>query len=197
VCVEAVHRFEHSKLHGETEALCYQLISACFRDGIWTPGKGANVDKVLTKIQKMGGVPAITNAPTPAPCVLPLRSWNEHSLWDWNDGSVAGRLHDRVAELLERHGPCVGVLWVCPWYHRFDADADDTLVYRGCGRNDDDRRMSEQLYRGQVGWHAVVCFAYRFCGQPMHVQVLDNHSATGPWRWIDAEEFHTLYTMSV
>jgi hypothetical protein len=53
---------------------------------------------------------------------------------------------------------------------------------------------------GMVGWHAVVCFAYRFCGDDeMHVLVRDNHdaAANGPQRWIDVEELDTLYTLSV
>ena len=54
-----------------------------------------------------------------------------------------------------------------------------------------------ELFDGQAGWHAVVCFGYRFRGDQMHVLVLDNHDATGPRRWIHVKELHTLYTLSV
>ena len=205
VCVEAKHRLEYEKLHGEgtfprrAAVPCDLLIEACRRDGIWEPGKGANVGAVLTKILQMGGVPATTTAPAPASCVLlPLRSWKRHR---WNDEFDGGLSPERVAALLDGHGPCVGVLWVCPWYRHFDAGRDDALVYRGCGRGEDDRRESWRLYRhkGGVGSHAVVCVAYRFCGEQMHVLVRDNHSAAanGPQRWVDVEELDTLYTLSV
>ncbi|OEL26983.1 hypothetical protein BAE44_0011998 [Dichanthelium oligosanthes] len=197
VCVEAVHRLEHEKVHGEGTFKCmattpYKLLIECLRDRIWIPRKGANVGAVLAKIQQMGGV-AITGAPTPT---LPLHSWKEHR-WDDSDGGLSP---ERAAALLDSHGPCVGVLWVCPWYFEFDAGIDDVLVYRGCGRSEVDRRESWDLYRSEgVGSHAVVCFAYRFCGGQMHVLVRDNHSAVanGPQRWIDVEELDTLYTLSV
>lgn len=92
------------------------------------------------------------------------------------------------------------LLWVSRSYRRYDADRDDALVYTsgGCGRSDDARRREiEALYPGQVGWHAVVCFGYRFRSGQMHVLVLDNHTPTGPRRWIHVDEFHTLYTLSV
>ena len=198
VCLEAKHRLEYEKVHGEGTfphwVLDYDLlIEACRRDRIWIPGKGANVGKVLDKIEQTAGVPVTTTAPAPAQPWLPLRSWRPHS-WD------AGLSPTSVAELLDSHGPCVVVLWVCPWYKYFDAAAgDDALVYRGCGRSEDDREQSKRLYGDQTGWHAVVCFGYRFCGGQMHVLVRDNHdaAANGPQRWIDAEEIHMLYTLSV
>jgi hypothetical protein len=53
----------------------------------------------------------------------------------------------------------------------------------------------------RVGWHAVVCFAYRrfFCAEEMHVLVLDNHDdkTGGPRRWVHVEEVDTLYTLAV
>ena len=50
-----------------------------------------------------------------------------------------------------------------------------------------------------MGWHAFVFIAYHFCGEQMHVLVRDNHdaAANGPQRWVDVEEIHTLYTLSV
>ena len=88
---------------------------------------------------------------------------------------------------------------MCPWYRHFDAVRDDALVYRGCGRSEDDWEQSKRFYGDQTGWHAVVCFGYRFCGGQMHVLVRDNHdaAANGPQRWVDVEEIHTLYTLSV
>ncbi|KAG2581324.1 hypothetical protein PVAP13_6KG240300 [Panicum virgatum] len=200
VCVEAKHRLEYEKLHGAGTFKCraapaapYRLLIACRLDGTWMPGEGACVGAVLTKIQQMGGVPA-----APAPCVLPLRSWQEHR---WDDGFDGGLSPEcGLAALLKTHGPCVGVLWVCPWYHYFDAaDGDDALVYRGCGRSEEDREQSMELYGDETGWHAVVCFGYRICGEQMHVLVRDNHdaAANGPQRWVDVEEIDTLYTLGV
>lgn len=202
VCLEAVHRIQNEKLHGKATTAFFpyraaapsDLLEACRIDGVWKPGVGAYVGDVLNKILEIGGVPA-TNAATLVECFLPLHSWREHS---WDD-EAGGLSPERVARLLHNDGPCIGLLWVSPWYHRYDAGRDDALVYTsGCGRSDDDvRRKIEELHPGQVGWHAVVCFGYRFRGGQMHVLVLDNHTPTGPRRWIEAEEFHTLYTLSV
>jgi hypothetical protein len=202
--MEAVHRLQHEKLHGKgtTTATTFpyraappsDLLEACRTDGIWNPGVGAYVGDVLNKIREMGGVPATTAAPTPAQCrPLPLRSWEEHR---WDDFAAGGLSPGRVADLLYNNGPCIGLLWVWPWYHLYNGDGDNALVYTsGCGRSDDARRMIEELYPGQVGWHAVVCFGFRRGGK--HVLVLDNHTRSGPRRWIDVEEFHTLYTLRV
>nr|CAB3486478.1 unnamed protein product [Digitaria exilis]CAB3503631.1 unnamed protein product [Digitaria exilis]CAB3503638.1 unnamed protein product [Digitaria exilis] len=96
----------------------------------------------------------------------------------------------RVAALPDSHGPCVGVLWVCPWYFNCDAGRDDTMVYRRCSRSEQDRLESLRLYGGNgngVGSHVQ-----------MHVLVLNNHdAATGPWRWIDVEEFDMFHTLTV
>ena len=209
--MEAVHRLEHEKLHGNgkgtttTTTFPYSyraappsdLLEACRIDGVWKPRVGAYVGDVLIEIQAMGGVPAI-NAATLGQRFLPLLSWQEHR---WDDSSAAGGLSpERVADLLYNNGPCIGVLWVIsPWYQPIDAADGDTLVYTtgGCGRSDDIRRLSEDLFDGHpVGWHAVVCFGYRFRDGHMHVLVLDNHTPTGPRRWIHVKEFHTLYTLT-
>ena len=59
----------------------------------------------------------------------------------------------------------------------------------------------EVYKRERVGWHAVVCFAYRrfFCAEEMHVLVLDNHDdkTGGPRRWVHVEEVDTLYALAV
>lgn len=140
----------YEKVHGEGTFKCRaappdDLLEACWAKGIWKPGVGAYVGWGLSEIQTKGGVPATTtNSPSsPAPCVLPLRSWQEHR---WDDDSNGGLSPERVAALLDSHGPCVGVLWVCPWYEHFDAGSDDALVYSGCGRSEDDRDQSEKHY---------------------------------------------------
>ena len=204
--VEAVHRLQHEKLHGKGTTFPYRaappsdLFKACRADGVWKPGEGADVADVLTKIQEMGGVPATATAigTNAAPCFfLPLGSWQQHR---WDDDDAGGLSPERVADLLYNNGPCIGVLWVIsPWYQPIDAADGDTLVYTtgGCGRSDDIRRLSEDLFDGHpVGWHAVVCFGYRFRDGHMHVLVLDNHTPTGPRRWIHVKEFHTLYTLT-
>ncbi|KAJ1267049.1 hypothetical protein BS78_07G026500 [Paspalum vaginatum] len=207
VCVEAVHRFEFEKVHqGQRtfpytlmpDAAFWELFTKCRGDGTWVQGRGANVCRVLTKIQEMGGVPARTTtdvsaAPAAQRTLLPLSWWQEHR---WNGG--AGLSPEHVAALLDSHGPCVGVLWVVlPKYAGVVASGDgNQLVYRECiGRLDARARQESNSSRG--GWHAVVCFAYRFYGEEMHVLVLDNHEVTGPHRWIHVDELVRLYTLSV
>ncbi|KAL6606452.1 hypothetical protein ACP70R_042105 [Stipagrostis hirtigluma subsp. patula] len=197
VCVEARHRMVYETEHGVGTfpfwaASPRKLLGACRRGGIWRTKRGASVDAVLRKIRDSGGI-RTTRAPTPAPCFLPLRSWRRHR---WDAGAGLGA--ERVAELLDAHGPCVAGIWVCPWYVLFDDD-DDSVVYRGCGRSETWRQMSRMLFGDEVtGHHAVVCFAYQFTGDnQMQVRVMDNMKATGPRRWIDAEEIDTLYTLDV
>ncbi|KAL6589840.1 hypothetical protein ACP70R_050199 [Stipagrostis hirtigluma subsp. patula] len=195
VAVEAMHRL----VYGEGRAFRWKaavpehLLGACKRNNIWRPGTGAPVEEVLDKIRQLSGVPVVTNNPATKsnPAMrprlpLPLGSWEVHRLGDDDLRSVA--------ELLRR-GPCVATLWTCPWYQRFNASLDGgAWVYRGCGRSQAFRDECERLYGEQVGFHAVVCFGYRLCGDQMHVLVLDNHDDTGPWRWVDVKELHALYT---
>jgi len=175
-------------------AALVRLFVKCVIDDTWVWGWGANVGKVLNKIQELGGLPAV-NAPTLAERVLPLRSWQEH--WWGHDGGH-GLSPERVAQLLWK-GPCIGSLWVVgPWYGPVDAEQDEGRVYtsHGCGRSEDIRLLSEDLFPGdQVGWHAVVCYGYRVRGGRMHVLVLDNHTTWGPRRWVHVEEFDRMYAL--
>jgi hypothetical protein len=146
--------------------------------------KTKDLGGVLTK--DLGGV--LTTS-TLGQGLLGLRKWEKHSVDD-------GFTQERVAELLDQ-GPCIGRLWVCPWYFHFDA-AKNNWVYRGCGRDEGDRAESKRLYGNhQNGSHVVVCFQYRLCGEQMHVLVLDNHGKDGPERWIDFEELDALFTLKV
>ncbi|KAL6861671.1 hypothetical protein ACP4OV_017371 [Aristida adscensionis] len=200
VCVEALHRFKYETAADAAgrkfpcrAAAPRRLRRVCRREGIWRPRTGAPVSGVLAKIVELGGVPT-TNAPTPSRRMLPLRSWKEHH---WNAG--AGLSAGRIAALLDRHGPCVGLVWLCPWYYLFDAAENPERVYRGCGRDAGFMEHSKLHFRRFAGAHAVVCYAYRFTENPeeMHVLVLDNHTPAGPSRWVDSEEIHELYTLSV
>ncbi|KAL6606397.1 hypothetical protein ACP70R_042050 [Stipagrostis hirtigluma subsp. patula] len=198
VGVEARHRFKYAKDHGDGEHFPWnaaepeRLLEVCRKEGIWMPGRGANVGRVLDMIKYRGGVPVANPAAGSPLDVLQLSSWEEHS-WDGGPGLSP----QRVAELLDG-GPCVGRLWTCPWYGYFDASLDDgAWVYRGCGRSEAARQESKRLYRAAAVSHAVVCFGYRFCGDQMHVLVLDNHQDTGPRRWVDVEEMDALYTLNV
>uniref|UniRef100_A0A0E0AJW4 Uncharacterized protein n=1 Tax=Oryza glumipatula TaxID=40148 RepID=A0A0E0AJW4_9ORYZ len=160
-----------------------QLRLACERKGVWKAREGANVGDVLIKIQELAGV--VTSVPG---LLMPLLRWEKHS---------SGLTRERVAELIDL-GPCIGRLWVCPWYHHFNAD--NGWVYRGCGRDKHARDECKELYEDKVmGSHAVVCLAYRFWeeGEEMHVLVLDNHDDDGPQRWIDVEELDAIFTLSV
>ena len=61
VCVEAMHRVEYETWHGAGTFPCRaaaprKLRRACYRDGIWAPKDGANVDLVLKKLRELGGV---------------------------------------------------------------------------------------------------------------------------------------------
>uniref|UniRef100_A0A0E0HYH6 Uncharacterized protein n=1 Tax=Oryza nivara TaxID=4536 RepID=A0A0E0HYH6_ORYNI len=85
VCIEALHRLEWERLHGPGTFLCRaaaprKLRRACIRDDILHPEEGVESKKMvllLKKIKGMGGI-RTTNAPPPAPFLLPLKSWRIH-----------------------------------------------------------------------------------------------------------------------
>ncbi|KAL6606460.1 hypothetical protein ACP70R_042113 [Stipagrostis hirtigluma subsp. patula] len=215
VAVEATHRLVYEGRHGKgtfrwraadphkqlledcsrtNRSICTPGEGACVHcknKTIYTPGEGAYVHDVLKLIREKG-LP-LANPPSQAQSVLNLMNWTKHE-WRGADGLT----HDRVAKLLDA-GPCVGSLWVCPWYSYFMAngDEDDAWVYKGCGQDESYKNESKRLYGGEAGRHAVVCFGYRFCGDQMHVLVLDNHSHSGPRRWVDVCEFDELHTLDV
>ncbi|KAL6589228.1 hypothetical protein ACP70R_050404 [Stipagrostis hirtigluma subsp. patula] len=199
VAVDVTHQLKYG--FDWTAAEPEHLFKECEREGIWRPGEGASVEDVLNKIVALSGVPIVTDDPAvnsdPERCPrLPLKSFGVHKFEEDDD---ARRLSTARMVKLLRRGPCVGGLWTCPWYCRFDASRDKgAWVYCGCGRSQAARDESKRLYGHKAGSHAVVCFGYRFCGDQMHVLVLDNHAdKTGPWRWIDAEELDTFYTLNI
>jgi len=112
VCVEAMHRVDYETWHVAGTFPCRaaaprKLRRACYRDGIWAPKDGANVDLVLKKLRELGGV-RTTNAPAPAPFVLPVRSWQGY--------------HEPTLECVERlldHGPCIGSVGIMGLAHLF------------------------------------------------------------------------------
>lgn len=193
------HRREYETYYGVGTFPCQaaaprKLRSLCRREKIWTRS-GAYVGDVLGMIKHMGGIKT-TNAPPPAPYLLPLDSWEQHRC-----DVGAGLTADRVMEILDSRGPFVGTFWVCPWYSLFDAREDGNLVYRsGCARSKHMQKWSEMCfghYKVPLGLHSVVCFAYRVVGGELHVLILDNNAPTGPERWIHYLELQEVHTVSV
>ncbi|TKW34634.1 hypothetical protein SEVIR_2G318300v4 [Setaria viridis] len=200
VAVEGMHRKVYEASHGEgkfawkaAEVWPEILRAMCKGQNIWKEGEGANTGEVLDEIKRLRGVGIASDE---VPITMPLRAWEQH---------VGDELltPERVAALLDQ-GPCVGRLWVCPWYYWFDtAKNNDDWIYRGCGRDKRLRDESRKLYgKKATGSHAVVCFGYRFCKtgngeETMCVLVMDNHHNEGPQRWIDVEELDAIYTLSV
>ncbi|PUZ71948.1 hypothetical protein GQ55_2G354600 [Panicum hallii var. hallii] len=197
MAIEGKHRQVYESFHGPgtfpdnckaAEGWEDKLLEACKRQGIWKEGEeeGAVMGDVLKKTMDLGGVRTTS---TLGQGLLGLRESEKHS----GDGLTP----ERVAELLDQ-GPCIGRLWICPRYFHFDAAKNNDRVYRGCGRDKGARAKSKRRYGNrQNGSHVVVCFQYRFCGEQMHVLVLDNHEEDGPERWIDAEELDALFTLKV
>lgn len=74
---------------------------------------------------------------------------------------------------------------------------DNDLVYRsGCARNKALQELSKKCFgHNKVGYHSVLCFEYRVRDAQLEVRILDNHSPSGPERWIhfyELEEVHTI-----
>lgn len=190
MAIEGKHRQVYESFHGPgtfpddckaAEDWPDKLLDACKTLEKWKGEDGAVMDDVLDTTQDKGGV--LTDG-TLGERLLRLRGWEKHS----GDGLTP----ERVAALIDQ-GPCIGRLWVCPWYYLFNAA--NNWVYRGCGRNKGDRVECKREYGN--GSHVVVCCQYRRCNGQIHVLVLDNHDDDGPERWVDAEELDALFTLKV
>uniref|UniRef100_A0A0E0LIS8 Uncharacterized protein n=1 Tax=Oryza punctata TaxID=4537 RepID=A0A0E0LIS8_ORYPU len=213
VCIEALHRLEWERLHGPGTFLCRaaaprKLRRACIRDGILHPEKGIESKKMvllLKKIKDMGGI-RTTNAPPPAPFILPLKSWRMYR----QEGSLT---RERAVHLLRTGGPYIGIIQVSLLYHFVDASVDDEVVYRWVPpklKTAADFWLIDTLVAGRAtdndirglisetnGNHVVVCYGYRHRGGELQILILDNHAQTGPSRWIRFEELEKVYVLRV
>lgn len=72
----------------------------------------------------------------------------------------------------------------------------DPVLYRGFVRLPD-WRIARQDEDPTAGYHAVVCYAYKFVGEDLHLRVLDNQTANGPRRWVLYEALETIVTVNV
>ncbi|KAL6861668.1 hypothetical protein ACP4OV_017368 [Aristida adscensionis] len=203
VCLEAQHRREFEAVNGAGTFPCHaaaprKLRQACRREKrwveqeaamkrTWEPKEGVRyLGRVLDKMIQLGGLPT-TNAPPPAPHSLRLASWERHHR---RDGLTA----DFAARLIHERGPCVGVLFITPAYHVLDASRDGgDAVFRGCPRS----MRGWWRHVDGAGYHAVVCFQYRHDHGELQILILDNHSPTGPPRWISFDEIDDMFTLTV
>ncbi|EAZ39232.1 uncharacterized protein [Oryza sativa Japonica Group] len=213
VCIEALHRLEWERLHGPGTFLCRaaaprKLRRACIRDDILHPEEGVESKKMvllLKKIKGMGGI-RTTNAPPPAPFLLPLKSWRMYR----QKGSLT---RERAVHLLRTGGPYIGIIRVSLLYHFIDASVNDELVYRWVPpelRTAADVWLIDALVAGRAtdndicdlisetnGNHVIVCYGYRHRGGELQILILDNHAQTGPSRWIGFEELEKVCVLRV
>jgi hypothetical protein len=199
VCLEANHRRKYESIHGQgtfplQAADPSKLRRECFHDRYWDPVYGrkkmtrtwdrkqgfAIIARVLDMLIKMGGAPTTTLTTTKS---LPLTGW-EAFFHDW---TLTPRL---AARLIHERGPCVGLIFITDEYYQIEGE----MVYRGCPSS---LRRSLLKDGGGGGFHAVVCYQYRHKDGELQIRVLDNHSATGPRRWIAFCEFYSIYVLRV
>lgn len=204
-CIEAKHRLEYETQYFPFRFPCRaaaprELRYACSQQHgavgpIWTPQDGADVGQVLWVAYQLGGIKT-TKGPQGAPTHLPLRGWRSH-YWDEPGNELTPV---RIAQLMDQHGPFIGVIWVSPWYTLFDSRQDGgNLVYKsGCARDKGLQAECVATFGAQyVGLHAIVCFGYHFCGCNLGVHIIDNHNTAGPPRWIDSLELESVHVVEV
>uniref|UniRef100_A0A0E0P3Q9 Uncharacterized protein n=1 Tax=Oryza rufipogon TaxID=4529 RepID=A0A0E0P3Q9_ORYRU len=170
MCVEAQHRLAFEILHGigrfPLKAKRLKGVKKkCINKKVWSPADGAFVEDVLKVVAKGRGVETIQGI------FLPINEWISYK-----DVS-----HEAAVRLLLAHGPLLATLWVNDEYMICTTKND--LVYRGSSNREKDPN------------HTVVCFAYRFVGEELHLRVLDDHTEDGPVRWVLYEcidEIHLL-----
>ncbi|KAF0912430.1 hypothetical protein E2562_014069 [Oryza meyeriana var. granulata] len=172
MCVEAQHRLAFEVLHGYSSfslkaKRMKELRVECQKKGVWTSTFGAMVHDVLQVIAKRRGVE------TTCGVFLPISGYHMCRKVQ-QDLSRA-----EAAELLLVFGPMVATLWVGNPY--FMCNAENNFVYRGSSNREKDPN------------HTVVCFAYRFVGEELHLRILDNHSDDGPIRWVLYEVIDEIY----
>ncbi|KAF0912427.1 hypothetical protein E2562_014066 [Oryza meyeriana var. granulata] len=91
--------------------------------------------------------------------------------------------HEAAARLLLVQGPLMATLWVND--EHMICTAENNLVYRGSSDREDDPN------------HTIVCFAYRFVGEELHLRVLDNHTDNGPVRWVLYKCIDAIYLLTL
>ena len=132
--------------------------------------------------------------------MLPLSGFNSYDLYD--DYTSTWRVsREQAAQLLRMHGPCVVAMFVSKDYFfdccGYDDDDDvDPVLFRGCPREPEKRRKL-QVDDPLAGNHAVLCYAYRFVGEELHLGVLDNQTTYGPRRWVLYEALDRIVTTRV
>jgi hypothetical protein len=174
MCVEAQHRLAFETLHGigsfSLKAKRPKGVKKkCINKKVWSPADGAFVEDVLKVVAKGRGVE------TTQGIFLPI---NGYHMYKNVQKDVS---HEAAVRLLLAHGPLLATLWVNDEYMICTTKND--LVYRGSSNREKDPN------------HTVVCFAYRFVGEELHLRVLDNHTEDGPVRWVLYEcidEIHLL-----
>ncbi|RLN12358.1 hypothetical protein C2845_PM09G04130 [Panicum miliaceum] len=207
-CLEAQHRKEFEAVHGAKSFPCRaaaprKLRQVCFRELIWNPSTGKRertwdpkvgaryLGRVLRKMIQLGGA-RTTNAPPPAPFLLPLADWEGYHRDDH------GLTPEVAKQLLHRRGPCVGTLFATEDFYRMDASLFShraAVAFRGCPR---EKREEVRGSDPDAAMHAVVCYAYRHNKQgKLLVLVLDNQQATGPSKWVHFDEFDSFYVLYV
>ncbi|XP_006645539.1 uncharacterized protein LOC102704854 [Oryza brachyantha] len=206
VCIEAQHRLEFERLHGQGTFILElpdstrNLRRLCQQRQVWVKDKGACMDGLLSVIRTTGGVPATSTTTNTRRGLLqlPLHSHDSFSL----RGSWTNLTPRRAAQLIFTGGPCIGILWVDGSYadkrHYSDDDGElDMLVYLGCDPKKKKKRSSNSS-KEDARLHAVVCYGYRFTGQQqLHIRVQDNMPIHSPHNWILFEAFDMFYTVRV
>lgn len=200
MCVEAQHRRVYERLHGKGSFPCRaaaprELRRSCERKGLWDREKGARgMGPVLDQVKILGGI-RTTNAPAPSPRLLPLSSWEEHH----PDGFDGKFTEERLADLMDENGPCIGVIPFEWWYLLVDADVDDKKVYRSdvmpAVSEDPIENMAAAMVQAENREnerHAVLCCRYRNLDTGMHILVVDNRR-----RWVQSQDFLEIYTLQV
>lgn len=193
VCLEARHRLDFERRYGFnkfpfyiTAAAVADLKNQCTVRGVWTPLYGAHEEGVLRVIQAMGGA-EVANRFGWKPCKLQVKSWECHSNRDHNGQAMR---QSEIAKLIQTKGPLLGTILVHT--ESYYAPGWEDRVYRG-------------KPRGTKGnGHLVVCTSYRYhptgrVGSPteLHIEVVDNHTRTGPVRWILAIAFTRFFVVHV
>lgn len=203
VCLKAVHRMVYESIHGPgtfpfRAAAPEELLRRCskerYRNGdkrkmqkVWDKGC-KDIEKMMDVLVKMGG------APTTQGKRLPLKGWEAYY---HSNGSLTPEL---AARLIYSRGPCVGVIFCTEEYEDIDASSKDkniNKVYRGCPRWMRRTLVGLDDDGDQVGYHAVVCYAYRRRHNELQILILDNYSEDGPSRWISFREFDELFVLEV
>uniref|UniRef100_J3KZD0 Uncharacterized protein n=1 Tax=Oryza brachyantha TaxID=4533 RepID=J3KZD0_ORYBR len=176
LCIEAQFRKKYG-LQFTIRRPHLELVRRCYGSLYMKSSPTISVINVIKVITETGGLTTTTGLILPITGNVPHRLENYY--WSKKD----------VAKFIYEHGPVIAVLWVVTNEY---AACTGNVIYHRCPERSRNKKDKNQ------GWHAVVCFGYRFTQSfDLHLSIMDSSSDDGPLRWLHYSSPDGLYVPEI